>query len=77
MEIQSYDNMNLEKIAPYSPSNRIERIGFQLDFCWKCKRGRNIRMCAIYVSNVQGKQTPDWIHIDSKPTCTAFEDGRN
>ena len=73
-EMNNYDVMNVEKIAPYSPSNRIETIKFRLDFCWECRRGRNMEMCDIYVSNLQGKQTPEWIHLNSKPTCTAFED---
>jgi hypothetical protein len=69
--IEIYQNMNLENIAPYRPANGTEGDIFESNWCSKCKKDEIF--CPILCDAYCGEQPAQWIYLNNKPTCTAFE----
>lgn len=68
--IEIYDNMNIENIAPYMPANAGEGDSFETNWCSKCKKDEIF--CPILCDAYCGEQPAQWIYLNNKPTCTAF-----
>jgi hypothetical protein len=66
-----YQNMNLENVEPYMPSNGTEGYIFTSNWCSKCKKDEIF--CPILCDAYGGDQPAQWIYLNNKPTCTAFE----
>lgn len=69
--IEIYQNMNLENIVPYRPANGTEGDIFESNWCSKCKKDEIF--CPILCDAYCGEQPAQWIYLNNKPTCTAFE----
>jgi hypothetical protein len=67
------DNMNVEKVEPYMPSNGAEGELFMFRWCGKCALDLVKSSCEIQTTALCGEQPPEWIYVDEKPACTAFK----
>ena len=71
--LNDYDVMNVEKIAPYRHSSLTEEKSFDNQWCSKCSRESADDYCtALWSYILLGQQPYEWIYLAEKPTCTAF-----
>jgi hypothetical protein len=67
-----YDNMNIENIRPYMPANGTDGTFFMAEYCDNCAKDVAAD-CEILTKAYCGEQPTEWICLNDKPTCTAFE----
>ena len=70
--VEIYDNMNVESITPYMPSNGTEGSLFEARWCRQCVKDFTDD-CEILSKAFCGDQPTEWIEFDNKPICTAFK----